>query len=157
MNQSTETGGPTASVIATIGPEPYTTAVVARGRHHLKADEPASAGGADHGANPYELLLASLGSCKAITLRMYADRKGWPLAGVSVALTQSRMHAQDCADCESLDGMVHVIECELTVYGELTEEQRGRLVEIADKCPVHRTLSGEIKIRTSLAAGEAAS
>jgi len=155
MSDAEAQSGPGASVIATIGPEPYTTAVVMGGRHHVKADEPEALGGTDQGANPYELLLASLGSCKAITLRMYADRKGWPLDGVSVALSQSRVHAKDCEDCESLDGMVHVIECELTVYGDLTDEQRGRLVEIADKCPVHKTLSGEIKIRTALAAGEA--
>jgi len=139
-----------ASVIATIGSAPYSTAVAMGGRHHLTADEPESLGGAGDGPNPYELLLASLGSCKAITLRMYADRKGWPLDGVSVALNQKREHAKDCADCESEDGFVHVIECELTLIGELTGEQRERLVEIADRCPVHRTLEGEVKVRTSL-------
>ncbi len=141
-----------ASVITTIGRTPYTTAIAAGGRHHLTADEPSSLGGADKGANPYELLLASLGACKAITLRMYADRKEWPLDGVSVALKQERVHAKDCEDCESGEGYVHVIECELTLLGDdLSSEQRNRLLEIADKCPVHRTLSGEIKMRTSLA------
>lgn len=140
-----------ASVITTIGAEPYTTGVAVGGRHHLTADEPASLGGADKGANPYELLLASLGACKAITLRMYADRKGWAMAGVSVALDQQRTHAKDCDDCESGEGFVHVVECTLTLLGDLSDEQRARLLEIADKCPVHRTLSGEIKVRTSLA------
>ncbi len=139
------------SVITTIGSQPYTTAVAVDGRHRLTADEPASLGGADRGANPYELLLASLGSCKAITLRMYADRKGWPLDGVSVALDQQRVHAADCEDCETSEGFVHVIECELTLLGDLDETQRARLLEIADKCPVHRTLSGEIHVRTALA------
>jgi len=144
-----------SSVIATIGPEPYTTRITAGGRHHVTADEPAGLGGADRGANPYELLLASLGACKTITLRMYADRKGWPLDGVSIAMRQDRVHAKDCADCDSADGLVHVIECELTLLGEdLTDEQRARLLEIADRCPVHKTLSGEIKIRSALAAAE---
>ena len=141
----------TGSVIATIGPEPYTTAVALGGRHHLQADEPASLGGADRGANPYELLLASLGACKTITLRMYADRKGWPLDGVSVELTQQRVHAKDCQDCESDTGSAHIITCALTLLGDLDEEQRARLLEIADKCPVHKTLSGEMKIRTVMA------
>jgi len=140
-----------ASVITTIGAQPYTTAVAVGGRHHLTADEPTSLGGADAGVNPYELLLASLGACKAITLRMYADRKGWPLAGVSVALDQQRVHASDCEECETGEGFVHVIECELTLLGELDDDQRARLLEIADKCPVHRTLSGEIRVRTALA------
>jgi putative redox protein len=143
------------SVIATIGPEPYSTRITAGGRHHITADEPENLGGAGKGANPYELLLASLGACKTITLRMYADRKKWPLDGVSIAMTQDRVHAKDCDDCESDDGYVHVIECELTLLGEdLTDEQRERLLEIADKCPVHKTLSGEIKVRSSLADSE---
>lgn len=141
------------SVIATIGPEPYTTRITAGGRHHLTADEPESHDGADKGANPFELLLASLGSCKAITLRMYADRKGWPLDGVSIAMRQDRVHAKDCEDVETDHGMVHLFDCEVTLLGEdLTDEQRERLLEIADKCPVHRTLEGEVCIRSSLAA-----
>lgn len=140
-----------ARVIATIGPAPYATAVAMGGRHHLTADEPAPLGGTDLGPNPYELLLASLGACKAITLRMYADRKSWPLDGVSVQLTQERVHAKDCEDCEADDGVVHLVRCTLTLLGDLTPEQRSRLLEIADKCPVHRTLSGEIAIRSALA------
>ena len=123
---------------------------ITNGSHTWRADEPVDLGGTDTGPNPYELLLASLGSCKAITLRMYADRKGWPLDGVSVALNQQREHAKDCADCESEDGFVHVVECELTLVGELSDEQRERLLEIADRCPVHRSLEGEVKVRTSL-------
>ncbi len=140
------------SVIATIGPEPYTTAVTAGGRHRLTADEPESHDGADKGPNPFELLLASLGACKAITMRMYADRKEWPLDGVSIALDQDRVHAKDCDDVETDHGMVHLFDCEITLLGEdLTDEQRERLLEIADKCPVHRTLQGEVCIRSKLA------
>jgi putative redox protein len=145
------------AVVTTIGPEPYTTAVSAGGRHHLTADEPEDHGGADKGANPFELLLAALGSCKAITLRMYADRKGWPLEGVSIALTQDRVHAKDCEDVQTDHGMVHLFDCEVTLLGdELTGEQRERLLEIADKCPVHRTLAGEVCIRSRLAEPAAA-
>ena len=118
-------------------------------RHRLTADEPAPIGD-DRGPNPYELLLASLGSCTTMTLRMYADRKEWPLDGVTVRLKHDRIHAEDCADCETKDGRIDRIRKVLTLEGDLSDEQRARLLEIADRCPVHRTLTGEIKIETRL-------
>jgi len=122
------------------------------GRHRLKADEPASAGGRDGGPSPYDLLLASLGSCTAMTLRLYAERKQWPLERVEVALSHTKIHATDCAECETKEGMLSRIDRRITLRGPLTAEQRERLLEIANKCPVHRTLTSEIVIRTSITA-----
>ena len=123
---------------------------IAVGAHRLAADEPTSAGGTDTGANPYDLLLASLGSCTSMTVALYARRKGWPLEGVTVRLRHSRIHAADCADCETREGMIDRIERDIELAGALTAEQRARLLEIAGRCPVHRTLVSEIDIRTRL-------
>ena len=128
----------------------YTNDVLA-GRHRLLADEPTSVGGADLGPNPYQYLLAAMGTCTSMTLRMYANHKGWPLEGVQVDLTHAKIHAEDCAACESETGKVDRIERVLTVEGPLSDEQRARLLEIADRCPVHRTLEGEKEILTRLA------
>ncbi len=119
------------------------------GDHVLAADEPAAVGGADSGPTPYELLLAGLGACTAITVRMYADRKGWPLRHITVRLRHERVHARDCADCETRTGQLDHIERELQFDGELTREQRARLLEMAERCPVHRTLHSEVRVSTS--------
>lgn len=119
------------------------------GRHTLIADEPVAQGGLDSGPNPYDLVLAGLGACTSMTLRLYADRKELPLERVSVALKHSRIHAADCETCETKEGMVDRIDRVLTLGGNLDGEQRKRLLEIADKCPVHRTLTSEIDIRTT--------
>jgi len=123
---------------------------IAAGRHRLTADEPADYGGGDSGPTPYDLLLAGLGACTTMTLRMYADRKGWPLERAEVRLTHRKIHAQDCADCETREGRIDRIDRRLILQGPLDAAQRGKLLEIADKCPVHRTLTGEIKIDTIL-------
>jgi putative redox protein len=116
------------------------------GAHRLAADEPDSVGGTDTGPNPYDLLLASLG----VTVALYARRKGWPLEGVTVRLRHAKIHAADCADCETREGMLDRIERDIELTGALTDEQRARLLEIAGRCPVHRTLVSEIDIRTRL-------
>jgi putative redox protein len=123
------------------------------GRHSLIADEPVAAGGKDRGPGPYELLLMALGACTAMTLRLYADRKRWPLERVSVRLRHARIHAEDCADCETKQGMLDRIERVIELEGTLDPMQRQRFLEIADMCPVHRTLTSEIKIETRLTAG----
>jgi putative redox protein len=123
---------------------------IVAGGHSLRADEPHEAGGTETGPTPYDLLLAALGACTSMTLRLYADRKGWPLESVEVRLSHQKIHAQDCAECETQTGMLDRIEREVQVFGPLSEEQRKRLLEIANKCPVHRTLTSEINIRTRL-------
>ena len=117
-------------------------------RHRIVADEPVSAGGKDTGLSPYDLLLAALGACTSITVGMYARRKSWPLEEVTVHLRHSKIHATDCAECETKDGMLDRIERDIHFAGPLTEEQRSKLLEIANKCPVHRTLTSEIDIVT---------
>lgn len=110
-------------------------------------DEPSEAGGEDAGPNPYTLLLGALGSCISMTSMLYARRKGWPLERVTVRLRQQRIHAKDCEECErSQDGFVHRIERAISFEGNLSDEQRARLQEISQKCPVHRTLTSEILI-----------
>lgn len=140
------------SITVSIGKDHYHTDITA-GEHTLVADEPEGLGGTDDGPDPYALLLASLGACKAITVRMYADRKQWPLERLELTLTHDRVHANDCDDCGHQEGMISVIECAITAFGELSDEQRSRLAEIADKCPVHKTITGPNHIRTKLADG----
>jgi putative redox protein len=131
-----------------IGSEGFTTDIVA-GKHALRADEPESVGGDNFGPNPYDLLLASLGACTAMTIRMYADRKGWPLEDVFVHLAHDKKHASDCDSCETTSGKIDHIEKSIEIIGELDDTQRKRLLEIADKCPVHRTLHSEVVVKTS--------
>ena len=118
--------------------------------HALLADEPQGVGGADDGPSPYELLSAALASCTSMTLMMYARHKGLPLDAVTVRVNHDKIHAKDCEDCETSAGRIDEFRRELFIEGDLTDEQRQRMVEIADRCPVHRTLLGEIKIRTTL-------
>jgi len=118
------------------------------GPHRFLADEPVKAGGLDSGPGPYDLLLASLGACTSMTLRLYAENKKLPLQRVSVRLTHNKIHAEDCLNCETKEGMIDRIDRNITLEGALSADERKRLLEIADKCPVHRTLESEIEIRT---------
>ena len=124
---------------------------VSIGPHRMLADEPVAAGGADSGPGPYDFVLAGLGACTSMTLRLYADRKSLPLERTTVTLKHSRIHAQDCAECETREGMLDQIDLVIGMEGDLDAEQRKRLLEIADKCPVHRTLTSEIRIVTRAA------
>ncbi len=122
---------------------------IAAGPHRLLADEPESYGGKDTGPTPYGLLLAGLGACTAMTVRMYADRKKWPLERVRVTLRHEKIHAEDCADCETKVGRIDHISRDLAFFGDLDADQRARLLEISEKCPVHRSLHAEVKIDTA--------
>jgi uncharacterized OsmC-like protein len=142
----------TRTVVVNSGPSRFGQNISV-GPHRLRADEPPDVGGNDEGPNPYELLLAALGTCTGMTVRLYAERKQWPLKGVEVRLAHSRIHAEDCAECETKQGMLDRIDAEIIFTGDLSDEQKHRLMEIAEKCPVHRTLVSEIQIRTRLAQG----
>ena len=126
--------------------EGFTQEIVV-GPHQLTADEPKDMGGEDKGPTPYDLLLAALGSCTSITVTMYAQRKSWPLQDITVRLRHTRIHATDCAECETKEGKIDRIELDIEFAGPLSGEQRSKLLEIAKKCPVHRTLTSETNIR----------
>jgi uncharacterized OsmC-like protein/pimeloyl-ACP methyl ester carboxylesterase len=121
---------------------------IMNGPHRFLADEPVAVGGLDSGPGPYDLLLAGLGACTSMTVRLYAERKALPLERVTVRLTHNKIHATDCENCETKEGMIDRIDRTITFEGKLDAETRRRLLEIADKCPVHRTLKSEINIRT---------
>ena len=124
---------------------------ITAGRHRLTSDEALGAGGNDAGPDPYALLLAALGSCTSMTLGAYARRKGIPLVAVAVRLRHAKIHAEDCTHCETRGGLIDRIEREIELEGPIDDEDRARLLEIASKCPVHRTLTSEIDIVTRLA------
>jgi uncharacterized OsmC-like protein/alpha-beta hydrolase superfamily lysophospholipase len=124
---------------------------ISTGPHRLLADEPVSAGGEDTGPGPYDFLLAGLGACTSMTMRMYADRKSLPLERITVTLKHQKIHAEDCAECETKVGMLDQIDRVIAMEGALDAEQHKKLMEIADKCPVHRTLTSEIRIVTKAA------
>jgi putative redox protein len=138
---------PGTVVVASTGIGPFDQ-VLLDGRHRLRADEPAAVGGADAGPGPYEFLLMSLGSCTSMTVHMYAARKKWPLEQVVVRLRHQRRHAEDCANCEKPGTLLDHIDKSVELIGALDDAQKTRLLEIADQCPVHRTLTSKIVIRT---------
>ncbi len=148
--QYQSTVAPGTIVVTDTGEGPFGQALL-DGRHILKADEPTTVGGKDGGPNPYELLLMSLGACTSMTLRLYATRKALPLEHVVVRLRHSKVHAEDCANCETKAAMIDRIDRAIELVGALDEAQRTRLLQIAEMCPVHRTLSAKIDIRTTLA------
>lgn len=126
-------------------------AQIAQANHHtMKVDEPVALGGTDTGPDPYDYLLVALGSCTSMTIRMYAKRKGWPLDSVVVRLKHAKIHASDCESCELQVGRLDHIDREIELTGPLNAEQKQRLLEIADMCPVHRTLNTEVYVTTAL-------
>ena len=140
-------GVPGAVIVQETGHGRYQQ-VVSVGPHRMLADEPKAFGGDDTGPGPYDLLLAALGACTSMTVRMYAQRKGWPLDKVSVTLRHEKIHAKDCEDCETREGKIDRIDREIVLRGQLDAEQHTRLIEIADRCPVHRSLHSEVKVDT---------
>ncbi len=150
-NSQTDTLRSNRQVAARIGREHYVVELRAGG-HSMAADEPESAGGKDQGASPYDYLLSGLGACIAITMRMYADRKEWPLESVTVHLSHEKVRAGDDEGSGSRSGKADQIDCSLEIDGDLSDDQRRRLFEIAGKCPVHKTLTGTVRVNMDLAA-----
>lgn len=138
-------------IVVHTGQTGYRTEILA-GAHRLIADEPVAVGGSGTGPSPYDYLVSALGACTSMTLRMYADRKEWPLESIVVRLKHRKVHARDCSECESKSGRIDVVEREIELRGPLDAEQRERLLEIADRCPVHRTLHSEVRVETRLKA-----
>lgn len=136
-------------ITARTGPGGFVTEILAN-RHSLLADEPTRVGGTDQGPTPFDLLVAALGACTSMTLRMYADRKGWPLEAATVRLKHGKIHAAECETCETREGMLDRIEREIEIEGALEADQKLRLLQIADRCPVHKTLTSEVEITTRL-------
>jgi putative redox protein len=143
---NTQSSNKAADIVVRSDARSFKQEIVA-GKHRLVADEPLSAGGTDAGPDPYEYLLASLGVCTSMTVGLYARRKQFPLENITVSLRHSRIYAEDCEECETKEGMLDRIHVEIELTGSLSEEQHTKLMEIAAKCPVHRTLTSEINIR----------
>ena len=125
------------------------------GNHIWIVDEPQSMGGDDEGPSPYDMILAALGACTSMTIMMYARQKGWPLEDLSVELSHDRIYAKDCQDCETNEGQVDEIHRKITLMGPLSDEQIERLTKVGERCPVHRALVGEIKVRDEVVHTEA--
>jgi putative redox protein len=142
---------PGSVIVASTGKGPFEQ-ILLDGRHTLRADEPVAVGGGDVGPSPYELLLMALGSCTSMTINMYATRKKWALDQVVVRLRHERAYPDDCVNCEDPKSKIDRIWCSIELVGALDEAQRARLMEIARQCPVHRTLTNRIEIRTDLVA-----
>jgi len=141
---------PGTVVVCETGEGKFSQWVSIGGKHTMRSDEPVKVGGDDSGPSPYDLLLAGLGSCTSMTIRMYANRKKWPLKNVVVTLSHEKSYAEDCADCADKKGAkIDHIHRNIKIIGELSDEQRKRLLEIADMCPVHRTLHSDIKVTTA--------
>lgn len=134
-------------IVSSVG---YLKQQITDGTHTFLADEPLKAGGSNVGPDPYSLLLGALGACTAMTLQIYARRKEWPLEQVEVSLKHSRIHAEDCDDCVATHGKIERIERYISLTGNLNEEQRTRLLDIAERCPVHKTLASGVSIKTYL-------
>lgn len=149
-SSANESASAVDSVVTVYGPSTGFAQEIRVGPHTFAADESTSVGGTDRGPSPYGLLLSALGACTSMTVSMYARRKQWPLESVTVRLRHAKIDAKDCARCRTKEGLVDHIEREITLVGALDAEQRARLLEIANKCPVHRTLTGEIDVETRL-------
>jgi uncharacterized OsmC-like protein len=153
---STQNSNKTPDIVVHGGADSFKQEITV-GEHGLVADEPVSAGGGDAGPDPYDYLLASLGVCTSMTVGLYARRKKLPLEKITVSLWHSRIYAMDCEECETKEGMLDRIDVEVELTGSLSEAQRAKLMEIAAKCPVHRTLTSEINIRLRAASKASAS
>jgi uncharacterized OsmC-like protein len=157
IEEATTASGPSAApgtvVVQETGEGRFANAISVGGVHDLRADEPVTYGGNDTGPTPYDYLLAGLGACKSMTMRMYAERKGIALERATVSLSHSKIHAEDCAECETETGKVDAIQIEIDIAGDMDEETRQRVAEIADMCPVHKALHGEIRIESRLKNG----
>jgi uncharacterized OsmC-like protein len=143
---ATQSDNKTPDIVVRGGADSFKQEIIA-GKHRLVADEPVSAGGGDAGPDPYDYLLASLGVCTSMTVGFYTRRNHLPLEKITVSLWHSRIHAKDCEECETKEGMVDRIDVEVELTGPLSTQQHAKLMEIAGKCPVHRTLTSEINIR----------
>ncbi len=143
------TAHPEGAVVAEETGDGQFTNLVQSGRHFLLADEPVDVGGKDSGPSPYDLLAASLAACKSMTMRMYARQKNWPVDRIAVEVKHDKIHAADCRDCETRDGKIDTFTVSIRIEGDLDDAQRARMIEISEKCPVHRTLMSEVKIRLS--------
>jgi len=152
MNPPENTGSPARTAVHVAEDGPRFGQIIRIGKHLLRADEPVERGGADSAARPHDLLLAALGACTTITVRMYAERKGWPLEHVAVSLHDRKVDAPECPGAAPGAGPVTCIEMRVELRGPLSAEQRSRLTEIADRCPVHRLLTGQVVINTEPAA-----